>query len=430
MMRALFRQLFCAIAVLASMGLAAQQTEVVLSSTSGAKLVLAVPPPVLAGVDQATADAQFTAVLQRDLDESGVFGLLKDKLPTATDPSSYGAWKDAGAQWLLLCKLTRTATGDVQLDASAIDTAAGKAVFTKPYKADRRVPIRRLAHALSDDLVLQLTGVRGVASSRIVFVRQLHPGVKEVFQVDRDGANVLQLTHNDSLTLAPSVAQDGRLAFVTYKAGAPEIWGQRTRDGAQVRLYAAPGGALVSSPAWSPDGKRLAFVQGDRRGNTDIMVMDLATGRVHRLTDGGGINTEPTWNPDGTQIAFTSDREGGPQVFLMQSDGSNVRRLTSEGTYNASPAWSPSGAMIAYVSRFEGRFDLFIYKLGEGKSYQITNGVNTSESPSWSPDERRLVFTSDRFGPMQLFTTDLSGLQVVRLSDLANCQSPVWTRAR
>lgn len=430
MMRALFRRLAGAFLLLASVGLAAQQTEVVLSASSGAKLVLAVAPPVLSGIDQATADAQFTSVLQHDLDESGVFGLLKDKLPTSTDPSSYGAWKDAGAQWLLVCKLNRAADGALQLDATAIDTTAGKAVFTKPYQADPRVPIRRLAHALSDDLVLQLTGVRGVASSRIVFVRQLHPGVKEIFQMDRDGANVLQLTHYGSLTLSPSVAQDGRLAFVTYKAGAPEIWGQRVKDGPKVRIYAAPGGMLVSSPAWSPDGQRLAFVQGDRRGNTDIMVLDLASGRVHRLTDGGGINTEPSWSPDGTQIAFTSDRDGGPQVFLMQSDGTNLRRLTTEGHYNASPAWSPSGAMIAYVSRFEGRFDLFIYKLGEGKAYQITNGVSTSESPAWSPDERRLVFASDRMGSMQLFTTDLSGVHVERLSPLTNCQSPAWTRAR
>ncbi len=270
-----------------------------------------------------------------------------------------------------------------------------------------------------------------MASSRVVFVRQMAPGVKELFQIDRDGANLVQLTRHGSLTLSPTVAADGRLAYVTYKGGAPEIWGQRRKDGPHEKLYPASGsGAMVSSPAWSPDGRRLAFVQGDRRGNSDIMVLDLASGRARRLTDGNGINTEPSWNPNGTQIAFTSDREGGPQVYLMQDDGSNLRRLTGEGLYNASPAWSPNGAMIAYVSRFEGKFDLFIYKLGEGKAYQITTGVSTSESPAWSPDERRLVFTSNRFGSMQIFTTDLSGRQVVRMTDLAGCQSPKWTRAR
>ena len=104
-------------------------------------------------------------------------------------------------------------------------------------------------------------------------------------------------------------------------------------------------------------------MRGDRRGNTDIVVLDMATGRVRQLTDSNCINTDPSWNPAGTQLAFTSDREGGPQVYLMGDDGSNVRRLTQEGTYNGSPAWSPSGAMVAYVSRFEGKFDLFVYKL-------------------------------------------------------------------
>ncbi|HEX4846364.1 MAG TPA: hypothetical protein VFV26_09105, partial [Geothrix sp.] len=404
-------------------------TEVVLSASSSAKLVLGMAPPKLSGLEEAQVATEFTTVLRRDLDETGVFAVLQERLPSGTAPAK--AWKEAGAQWLLTVHLSRGAAGDLQLEASALDTAAEKPVFTKPYKADRLVPLRRLAHALADDLVARLTGERGVASSRVVFVREMAPGVKELFQIDRDGANLIQLTRHGSLTLAPSVAADGRLAYVTYKGGAPEIWGQRRRDGAHEKLFPLSGsGGMVSTPIWSPDGRRLAFVQGDRRGNSDIMILDLETGRARRLTDGSGINTEPTWNPNGTQIAFTSDREGGPQVFLMQDDGSNLRRLTGEGQYNASPAWSPNGAMIAYVSRFEGKFDLFIYKLGEGKAYQITTGVSTSESPAWSPDERRLVFTSNRFGTAQLFTTDLSGRQVVRMSELPGCQSPKWTRGR
>lgn len=427
MPRFLVRTFLCALAALA---LQAQQTEVVLSATSSAKLVLGMTTPKATGLDEALVAREFTAVLKRDLDETGVFAVLQERLPADTAPAK--AWKEAGAQWLLSARLVRGATGDLQLEATATDIAVEKPVFTKPYKADRMVPLRRMAHALADDLVAQLTGARGVASSRVVFVRQTAPGVKELFQIDRDGENLVQLTRHGSLTLSPTVAADGRLAYVTYKGGAPEIWGQRRRDGAHERLYpVTPGtGGMVSSPAWSPEGRRLAFVQGDRRGNTDILVLDLETGRTRRLTDGNGINTEPSWNPNGTQLAFTSDREGGPQVFLMQDDGSNLRRLTGEGLYNASPAWSPGGAMVAYVSRFEGKFDLFIYKLGEGKAYQITTGVSTSESPAWSPDERRLVFTSNRFGSSQLFSTDLSGRQVVRTTELSGCQSPKWTRAR
>ncbi|MBI1752290.1 MAG: PD40 domain-containing protein [Acidobacteria bacterium] len=410
-------------------GLRAQQTEVVLSATSSAKLVLGMTSPKISGLDAATVASDFTAVLRKDLDETGVIAVLAERLPADGAPAK--AWKEAGAQWLLNAKLTKAANGDLQMEASAVDTSAEKGVFTRTYNANKIVPLRYLAHYLADDLVGRLTGEKGVASSRILFVRQVSPGVKEIFQVDRDGAGLVQLTRHGSLTLAPSLASDGRLAYITYKGGAPEIWGQRRKDGPHEKFYpTTAAGGMLSSPVWSPDGKRLAFVQGDRRGNSDIMVLDVASGRARRLTDGTGINTEPSWNPNGNQIAFTSDREGGPQVFLMQDDGSNLRRLTAEGLYNASPAWSPNGAMIAYVSRFEGKFDLFVYKLGEGKAYQITTGVSTSESPAWSPDERLLVFTSNRFGPLQLFTTDLSGRQIRRLTELPGCQSPRWIRGR
>jgi len=426
MPRFLIRTFLCA---LAASGLCAQQTEVVLSATSSARLVLAMTSPKATGLDGAAIAAEFTAVLKRDLDESGVIALLQERLPADGAPTK--EWKEAGAQWLLNTRLSKAANGDLQLEASALDTAAEKGVFTRIYNANRIVPLRYLAHYLADDLVGRLTGEKGVASSHIVFVRQVSPGVKEIFQVDRDGAGLMQLTRHGSLTLAPTVASDGRLAYVTYKGGAPEIWGQRRKDAPHEKLYPTSGaGGMLSTPVWSPDGKRLAFVQGDRRGNSDLMLLDLGSGRVRRLTDGNGINTEPSWNPNGTQIAFTSDREGGPQVFLMQDDGSNLRRLTGEGQYNASPAWSPNGAMVAYVSRFEGKFDLFVYKLGEGKAYQITTGVSTSESPAWAPDERRLVFTSNRFGSSQLFTTDLSGRQILRLTELPGCQSPRWIRGR
>ena len=224
------------------------------------------------------------------------------------------------------------------LDVQAAQAKNAKtAVFSKRYTG-KDGALRRIAHKISDDLTARLTGEQGVASTRIVYVREVSRGIKEIFQVDRDGAGIFALTAHRSLTISPTVAADGRLAYVTYKGGAPEIWGQRTPGGPHVKLYPLGGKneGHCFCPSWSPDGKRLALVQGDRRGNTDIVVLDVASGRVRRLTDSNCINTDPSWNPAGTQLAFTSDREGGPQVFLMGDDGSNVRRLTQEGTYNGS----------------------------------------------------------------------------------------------
>ncbi len=421
----------------ALMAQAPQGQEVVLEASAGTRLGIAVPRPTATGVPEAKVASDFHAVLLKDLDEAGPFSVIRAGAPAGTDPASYKAWVDAGTEWLLTTTIAKSGDGTVDVVAQVVDVKAAQdkkartAVFTKRYTG-RETALRRMAHKLADDLMARLTGQAGVASTSIVFVRQMSPGIKELFQMDRDGANVIPITTYRSLTLSPTVAPDGRIAFVTYKGGAPEIWGQRKVGGPNEKLYPLAGkpGGHCFCPVWSPDGKRLALVQGDRRGNTDIVVLDIATLKVRRLTDSNCINTDPSWNPAGTQLAFTSDREGGPQVYLMEEDGSNVRRLTREGTYNGSPAWSPSGSMIAYVSRFEGKFDLFVYKLGDGKSYQITTGVASSESPSWSPDERRIVFTSGSRGGMQLYTTDLSGNTLRKLTDFDGCQSPKWIRSR
>lgn len=409
----------------------APSQEVVLSASAGTKVGIALPSVQIVGLEEALVNRELKDVVVRDLEEAGPFAVLKTALPTSTEPSSYSSWVEKGTDWLLICRAALTPSSEVEVVLQVADVKSGKPVFNKKYSG-KQAALRRIAHTISDDLVARLTGERGVATSRIVFVRQLSPGVKDIFQLDRDGANLLQLTDHKSLTLSPTLASDGRLAYMTYKGGAPEIWGQLKAGGAHVKLYPRSGSpeGHCFAPTWSPDGKRMALVQGDRRGNSDIVVLDVETGRVRRLTDSNCINTEPSWNPAGTQLAFTSDREGTPQVYLMEDDGSNVRRLTREGGYNASPAWSPNGSMIAYVSRFEGKFDLFVYKLGEGKSYQVTTGVASSESPSWSPDERRLVFSSGSRGGMQLYTTDLSGNTLRRLTEFAGCQSPRWTRTR
>jgi len=409
----------------------APNQEVVLSASAGSKVGIALPAPMVEGLDGALVNRELRDVVLRDLEDAGPFAVLRNALPTSTEPASFPSWVQTGTDWLLIGRVARAMPSGVEVLLQVVDVKSGKSVFNKKYSG-KETALRRMAHTISDDLVARLTGERGVATSRIVFVRQLAPGVKELFQVDRDGANLLQLTRHGSLTLSPTIGMDGRIAYMTYKGGAPEIWGQMTPGGPQVKLYPRPGSPSghCFAPTWSPDGKRLALVQGDRRGNSDIVVLEVGSGRVRRLTDSNCINTEPSWNPAGTQLAFTSDREGSPQVYLMQDDGSNVRKLTQEGGYNASPSWSPNGAMIAYVSRFEGKFDLFVYKLGEGKSYQVTTGVASSESPAWSPDESRLVFSSGSRGGMQLYTTDLSGNTLRRLTEFSGCQSPRWTRTR
>lgn len=410
-----------------TLGAAAQDTELVLRAQKGARSVVAVEFTSPPGLDPAWSKAGFGPVLLQDLRQSGVFQV---KESTGPSPSSVPS-SDPEPVLLLKIKLDNTAARTFSAAVDVSDPRARQLVYSKQYSGGEP-SLRRMAHRIVDDLVARITGTRGVADSRILFAREVSPGVKELFQVDRDGHAPRQLTRIGSLTITPTVAEDGRMAFLTYKGGGPEIWGQARTDGPFSRLYPFKSsfGLTVSTPVWSPDGKRLALVEGDRRGNTNIKILDVGTRRVRQLTAHNGINTEPAWNPSGTQIAFTSDRDGSPQVYLMEEDGSNPRRLTQEGKYNAGPAWSPDGSMIAYVSRFDQGFHVFIHKLAEGRAYQLTQGPGSHESPAWSPDGRFLVYTNNAGGSARLFISDLAGTEPQPLSDLPHSQSPEWTRSR
>jgi TolB protein len=405
--------------------------QVVLNAGGSAQVVMVCAQPEFAGSDDQGLGKSFLDVAYWDLVHSGaVVPLLEATLPSQ-GPLSHLAMRQAGATLLMRARLKRSWTQKLILKVEVTDLGAESLVFRKAYSCEEK-SLPRAVHRLVDDLIGALTGTPGVANSRIIFVHEMAQGRKELFQVDPDGRNLTRITHHESLTLSPSITGDGRLAYVTYVSGLPHIWGQRqVRDAFQCLFpMNASTTAMAFTPAWSPDGKRLAMVLPNHLGDSDLAVLSLDKAKSYQVTGNSGINTEPAWSPTGHQIAFTSDRDGAPQIYLMETDGSNVRRLTLEGNYNASPSWSPDGGMLAYVSRMDGRFNLFVYKLAEGKAYQITRGSVSSESPSWSPDGRWIAFASDQDGKRQLFVTDLSGTTQRKVLELQGCQSPLWTRTR
>ena len=405
------------------------RTEIELSATA-AKIAIAAPPAQVVNLINDQVQREFTETLRRDLGRVDVLAVLLDGLPESTNEASFSLWSDAGCDWLLASKVSQTSRDGVAVEAIVYDVKSGRRVTTVNLSGNTS-GYRRLAHMVADAIEEFLTGTPGVSDSRIIFCREDAPGVKEIYQADRDGTNIVKLTNHKTLTMSPTISRDGRLAYLSYLPK-PTIWGQKVPGGPHVRLYPPDDDAdfNVYTPVWSPDGRRLAFVQTDGRGYTDIMLLEMATGRVRRLTSLDGTNSEICWNPAGNQIAFTSDRDGSVQIYLMEDDGTNVRKLNIGGSYNSSPAWSPDGSMIAFVSRFEDNFDLFVYKFGDPNPYQITTGFSNSENPAWSPDGRQLIFTSARGGRARLYTTDLSGNRVERVLDQPGCQQPVWVRYR
>jgi TolB protein len=379
-------------------------------------------PPTTGASGDEPAVHELWRILSRDLSIAGPFKVLPEPGPLL---------EPHGQALVLTTRVVHRHPGSFMVRVLVNECQTRKLIYQKSYEGSP-VWVRGMAHRIADDFTEKITGRRGSAESRIVFSQATSPGAREIYQVDGDGEGLLQLTQHHSLSLSPTLAPDGRLAYVTYKGGPPEIWGQREPGGPQVRLFPESGSqtGVLLSPAWAPVGNKLAFVKSDPQGRCDVMVLDLDRNQVAQITAKEGSNTEPAWDPTGTRIAFTSNRDGTPQIYLMNSDGSSPRQITSGGSANSNPSWEPDGLRLAYESRSDGHFNVCLFDFNDGKTSRITQGTGPSESPVWSPDGRWIAFIQSVSGTSRLMVSDLLGHLVRPLGFLAHVQSPDWSRNR
>jgi TolB protein len=250
------------------------------------------------------------------------------------------------------------------------------------------------------------------------------------------------------------------IAFTVNRRGYGEIWLMDEDGGERRRLTPpAPGQTDQSgstSPAWSPDGRHIAFASTgvstpeDLR-EKDIYVMNSDGGGLMRLTNDSIPDSSPAWSPDGRQIAFArTPGLGNPDadgvIVLMNADGSGRRRLTRHRSasgvfFDAAPAWSPDGTRIAFTRAHypeHGRPEAGSYVIdanGEGEQLLVDEGYGIA----WSPDGRRIAFTSvhDRFGETcfhecspsgEIYIAGAGGDDLRRLTRTeADDTSPTWS---
>jgi len=163
----------------------------------------------------------------------------------------------------------------------------------------------------------------------------------ELYLMRPDGSDVQRLTWwEDASDLYPTWSPDGtRLAFASKRDGNWEIY-TMDRDGSNlIRLTHDP--ADDTNPTWSPEGSRIAFMS-TRDGFAEIYVMPVIGGGAVNVSNAPFSSEHgPTWSPDGGRIAFYSDRDGEWDIYVMASDGSDVVKLTGDNTNDQVPAWRP-----------------------------------------------------------------------------------------
>jgi TolB protein len=260
------------------------------------------------------------------------------------------------------------------------------------------------------------------------------------------------------------------LAFVAADRGVPQIFVVRADGSGRRRLTSAPGPS--TTPVWSPDGQRIAFVRhtGD---DTQIYIMNADGGSQRPLTTGPGRAASPAWSPNGQQIVFTATKNGVSQIVAMRNDGSQRRDLAPSPSDQRAPAWSPDGHLIAFLSRASlGRVDLYVIGadgqnprqvptpgpgvrpdvkeftwLPDGRlAYTNPSGLaqdtvsvttisgaehrvlGSAYSPAWAPDGRRLAFVAFHSGAALIYVGDSAGGKSVRLTDpRLTSVRPAWS---
>ena len=370
-------------------------------------------------------------ILEQSLDFTGY---LKTMNPAAflSEPSKTGIqlgqinfrdWTGIGAELLITGGILEQ-NGKVKLELRLFDTFSTSLVVGKLYSGPVS-QIRKMVHMFCSEISRKLTGKWGVFNSRIAFVSTIN-GHKEIFTCDFDGHNIKQLTFHKSITLSPAWSYDGKwLAYVSYAKGGPDIF---------IRNLKEKRGAIVNykgmniSPSWMPGHAELAATLSFS-GDPEIYLLTLKGEIIKRVTKSWGIDVSPRFSPDGKKIVFTSKRAGTPQIYIKDLESGEVRRLTFTGFNNTSPAWSPDGRKIAYVGIKDNNINIYIMDIESGMPVQLTMNSGDNEDPCWSPDGSMLCFTSDRQGGIpRIFVMNASGTDQRMLFKMKGRQTqPAWS---
>jgi TolB protein len=421
--RRLWRSWACGLFVLAAASVitarpAHAQLHVDISGVGATQYPIAIAD--FSGDPQGQAIAE---VIRADLTRSGQFQLINATGTSLTAESTiaYDDWHGRGADYLAYGSITQSG-GQYSVSYRLADSVRKSQLDGVSFTGTAK-ELRRVSHQIADRIYEKITGVRGVFSTRIAYVLQTS-NTYELQIADADGQNPQVMLRSKHSIISPAWSPDGkRLAYVSFETGKPVVYVQTLASGQRFPISNFKGNN--SAPSWSPNGNQLAIVLS-RDGISQIYTINADGSGLRRVMRSPLIDTEPEYTPDGSSLIFTSDRGGSPQIYRTPVSGGDAQRITFNGSYNISPRLSPDTKKLVYVTRRSGSFRIAMQDMTAGSEQLLTAGPD-DESPSFAPNGMQILYSSVQGGRSVLAVVSVDGRVRQTLSALnGKVREPTW----
>ncbi|TVR01258.1 MAG: hypothetical protein EA399_02350 [Desulfovibrionales bacterium] len=313
--------------------------------------------------------------------------------------------------------------GPVEL--RVFETFEQRLILGRAYTGVTPADLSEIAARFCADLMAELTGQGDFFRSTLAVVRT-HGENKELWAASPLGHGMRQLTSLGGISMSPAWSQDGRqLAFTLINDGRHYL-GILDRESGDVRRVQLPGNSVIS-PVFNPRGNIYVSLNPDGSPNIYRLSDDLRMGP--RVVQSWAIDISPSFDATGTRMAYVSSRLGNPHIFVVDTASGESRRVTYEGTYNTNPSLSPDGRLVVFSRQTSEGHRIFMHDLQTGRERQLTFGPRNDVSPAWAPDSYFIAFSSNRSGEYKIYLTTRNGdeARMVPLGE-GEFASPAWAR--
>ena len=376
---------------------------------------------------------QLNKIMRNDLIRTGEFYILDEGLLLPAnfinDELVYSDWKLLGMDYLVTGKIVKL-SNSVDISYEIYDVhkkrkLRSSKVFGIPNQ------IRQLAHYTSDGIYESITGIKGIAATRLLYVNEIKDSKSisayKLMLADSDGANEKTLLSSSEPIISPSWSPDGKkVAYVSFETGIAKVFIQEIASGNREAVLSKE--TQISSPSWSPDGKYLSLTLY-QDGNAEIYILRLRDKTLTRMTNQFAIDTESSWSPKGNKILFTSGRSGSPQIYELDLRKLNpkAKRISFEGTYNAKASYLPNEEGVIFVHRSnDGLFHIAL-KYKRENFIRVLTEAKMDESPSVAPNGNMVIYGIKENDLSMLAGFSLSGAKFKLPASEGEVREPAWS---